>query len=282
MTGPVVARQVRDKEGRRRFHGAFTGGFSAGYYNTVGSAEGWTPAQFSSSRSQRSEARQQRPEDFMDEDDDPLLGRKLSTRDEFDTLGKRAESRAVTATPALGRSAIPGRVPSELIVPSSVPVGKKLLRCMGWREGQGLGPRVLRERRKRRKRKQQQQQQQQEHKQERQEQQAAAPGATPGADEESEEVDSDATPPVAPTSLSTRPAPTSTSAGVGTTTTTKKKAVYTVAMPPGVGARATADSDSDDDPYAQGILFAPKNTAAISIKQKVGGLKRRMRGRVLL
>lgn len=32
--------QVRDEQGRRRFHGAFTGGFSAGYYNTVGSKEG--------------------------------------------------------------------------------------------------------------------------------------------------------------------------------------------------------------------------------------------------
>jgi len=32
--------QVRDDEGRRRFHGAFTGGYSAGYYNTVGSKEG--------------------------------------------------------------------------------------------------------------------------------------------------------------------------------------------------------------------------------------------------
>lgn len=31
---------VLDKQGRRRFHGAFTGGFSAGYYNTVGSKEG--------------------------------------------------------------------------------------------------------------------------------------------------------------------------------------------------------------------------------------------------
>ena len=31
---------VTDSEGRRRFHGAFTGGFSAGYYNTVGSKEG--------------------------------------------------------------------------------------------------------------------------------------------------------------------------------------------------------------------------------------------------
>lgn len=27
---------VRDENGRRRLHGAFTGGFSAGYWNTVG------------------------------------------------------------------------------------------------------------------------------------------------------------------------------------------------------------------------------------------------------
>jgi G patch domain-containing protein 1 len=32
--------EVTDSEGRRRFHGAFSGGFSAGYFNTVGSKEG--------------------------------------------------------------------------------------------------------------------------------------------------------------------------------------------------------------------------------------------------
>jgi hypothetical protein len=32
--------QVKDEKGRRRLHGAFTGGFSAGYFNTVGSKEG--------------------------------------------------------------------------------------------------------------------------------------------------------------------------------------------------------------------------------------------------
>ena len=31
---------VTDAQGRRRFHGAFTGGFSAGYFNTVGTKEG--------------------------------------------------------------------------------------------------------------------------------------------------------------------------------------------------------------------------------------------------
>lgn len=37
---PVWKQEVTDDQGRRRLHGAFTGGFSAGYYNTVGSAVG--------------------------------------------------------------------------------------------------------------------------------------------------------------------------------------------------------------------------------------------------
>ena len=37
-------RFAKDEKGRRRFHGAFTGGFSAGYRNTVGSEAGWTPS----------------------------------------------------------------------------------------------------------------------------------------------------------------------------------------------------------------------------------------------
>jgi G patch domain-containing protein 1 len=48
--GAAGENAVVDEKGRRRFHGAFTGGFSAGYYNTVGSAEGWKPATFVSSR----------------------------------------------------------------------------------------------------------------------------------------------------------------------------------------------------------------------------------------
>lgn len=49
--------EATDTEGRQRFHGAFTGGFSAGYYNSVGSAEGWAPQTFHSSRSERSSTR---------------------------------------------------------------------------------------------------------------------------------------------------------------------------------------------------------------------------------
>ncbi|KAK5640433.1 hypothetical protein RI129_011244 [Pyrocoelia pectoralis] len=65
----VEEQVAKDAQGRRRFHGAFTGGFSAGFYNTVGSLEGWTPAEFKSSRSEKAEGRVQRPSDFMDDED---------------------------------------------------------------------------------------------------------------------------------------------------------------------------------------------------------------------
>jgi len=59
---------VKDENGLRRFHGAFQGGFSAGYYNTVGSFEGWTPSTFKSSRSSKSVTISQNAYDFMDEE----------------------------------------------------------------------------------------------------------------------------------------------------------------------------------------------------------------------
>ena len=47
---PAHKQIVKDENGKRRFHGAFTGGFSAGYNNTVGSEEGFIPKSFKSSR----------------------------------------------------------------------------------------------------------------------------------------------------------------------------------------------------------------------------------------
>ena len=58
-----------DQNGKRRFHGAFTGGFSAGFFNTVDTPQGWAPSQFKSSRDTRQERQSQRPEDFMDSED---------------------------------------------------------------------------------------------------------------------------------------------------------------------------------------------------------------------
>ena len=63
----------RDRSGKKRFHGAFSGGFSAGYHNTVGSAEGWSPAPFMSSRNCGNGAHnvvQRAPNYYMDEEDE--------------------------------------------------------------------------------------------------------------------------------------------------------------------------------------------------------------------
>ena len=83
--GPLTARarlaskasEVRDAEGRQRFHGAMTGGWSAGYYNTVGSAAGWAPTAWTSSRDKRAAPQTQQPSDFMDGEDDVMAGAEL-------------------------------------------------------------------------------------------------------------------------------------------------------------------------------------------------------------
>lgn len=83
-----------DQKGRRRFHGAFTGGFSAGYFNSVGSKEGWTPSSFKSSRTNRYEKGEtsvSRPEDFMDDEDfadHGIAPRKLKTANTFESNGR--------------------------------------------------------------------------------------------------------------------------------------------------------------------------------------------------
>ncbi|WWC95390.1 hypothetical protein V866_002252 [Kwoniella sp. B9012] len=133
---PEWQQEVRDEQGRRRFHGAFTGGFSAGYYNTVGSKEGWAPSTFKSSRNNRAN-KVQRAEDFMDEEDLQHMreDRKLENTDTFKNdgfAGTREE---------LGGKSLPSAIES-LIAPSRSSIGEKLLQKLGWRPGQGIGPRV--------------------------------------------------------------------------------------------------------------------------------------------
>ncbi|KAJ5247216.1 hypothetical protein N7468_002199 [Penicillium chermesinum] len=134
---PIWNQEVRDERGRRRLHGAFTGGFSAGYFNTVGSKEGWTPAQFVSSRENRARDAKhapQRPEDFMDEEDikDREERQKISTSDDFAGFGS-------TEADATRRAGL-----LDLLKIGGETMGMKLLKKMGWREGQGIGPKVRR------------------------------------------------------------------------------------------------------------------------------------------
>ncbi|KAK4801265.1 hypothetical protein SAY86_021752 [Trapa natans] len=139
---PAWKQEVRDEEGRRRLHGAFTGGFSAGYYNTVGSKEGWTPQSFTSSRKNRAEVKQQSLVNFLDEDEKAELeGRSLAASSKFDTFGFTAAEFARKQAEKENRSrpsAIPGPVPDEIILPAAESIGIQLLKKMGWRHGHSI------------------------------------------------------------------------------------------------------------------------------------------------
>ncbi|NWI50293.1 GPTC1 protein, partial [Calyptomena viridis] len=145
---PLQEQTVKDAKGRyQRFHGAFTGGFSAGYFNTVGTKEGWAPSTFVSSRQKRADRTILGPEDFMDEEDLSEFGiapKDITTTDDFASKARdrvKEKARQIAGVVA----AIPGTTAfDDLIGPSKITVGVELLRKMGWKEGQGIGPRVKR------------------------------------------------------------------------------------------------------------------------------------------
>ncbi|KAG1126743.1 hypothetical protein G6F42_007530 [Rhizopus arrhizus] len=147
---PLWKQEARDEKGRRRFHGAFTGGFSAGYFNTVGSKEGWEPSNYVSSRNARNERKEARPEDFMDEEDLQACSRKLVATEEFDILGgterelanrrkqqQQEDEKRGSELSFIGSSLV------DMLGPPRDSVGVRLLRKMGWRPGQGVGPRMI-------------------------------------------------------------------------------------------------------------------------------------------
>ncbi|ELK00524.1 G patch domain-containing protein 1 [Pteropus alecto] len=145
---PLQDQTVRDEKGRyKRFHGAFSGGFSAGYFNTVGSKEGWTPSSFVSSRQNRADKSVLGPEDFMDEEDLSEFGiapKAIVTTDDFasktkDRIREKARQLAAVTAPIPGATLL-----DDFITPAKLSVGFELLRKMGWKEGQGIGPRVKR------------------------------------------------------------------------------------------------------------------------------------------
>ncbi|PHH65965.1 hypothetical protein CDD81_913 [Ophiocordyceps australis] len=134
---PLWKQEVRDERGRKRLHGAFTGGFSAGYFNTVGSKEGWTPSAFVSSRANRHKnatSAQQRAEDYMDEEDlaDKAEAEKIQTSEAFAGIGSSLQGE--TSHDVFG----------SLLKSNGNTMGLRLLRRMGWKDGQGVGPKVRR------------------------------------------------------------------------------------------------------------------------------------------
>lgn len=137
----VAARvnEVRDEQGRQRFHGAFTGGFSAGYFNTVGSKEGWKPSTFVSSKSARGAVHRQNVRDFMDEEDEEIMGGSI--RPLTDAGGQAGQKRYISETmdPFVASSVLAEDIPEELILEDTESPGITLMRQLGWREGRAIG-----------------------------------------------------------------------------------------------------------------------------------------------
>ena len=141
----LKADTVTDEQGRRRFHGAWTGGFSAGYYNTVGSEEGFQPQTFRSGRNIEKRKVQQSVLDFADEEDG-LLGSTLKMKEDYSRVGGEEERGGKGQVDWLkgddAHSLISGPILSDLIVATDRTIGIKLLQRMGWREGRGVGARI--------------------------------------------------------------------------------------------------------------------------------------------
>ncbi|KRZ77270.1 G patch domain-containing protein 1 [Trichinella papuae] len=141
----IESQIVTDEKGRRRFHGAFTGGFSAGYFNTVDTKEGWAPSSFKSSRTRRHEKCVQRPEDFMDNEDFSEFGiapREIRTTHEY---SDQSNVQSVKRRMAWDHTELFAECTklSDLIRPVNDTFGMKLMRRMGWRPGRGVGPKLL-------------------------------------------------------------------------------------------------------------------------------------------
>ena len=126
----------------------------------MGSKEGWTPSQFVSSRKSRAQVNH-RPEDYMDEEDLQvnyiLFHLKLlslhkigatanydqAAMAEHDNLKRQNVNQSIlNESSALKEFAT--KLAQDMIMPSMDPIGHKLLRNMGWRPGQGVGPRAKR------------------------------------------------------------------------------------------------------------------------------------------
>jgi G patch domain-containing protein 1 len=127
---PRIAQQQKIE----RFHGAFTGGFSAGYYNTVGSREGWQPAEYGASTASRKElpgqsVPQQSIHSFMDEQDHNEWGGPQGIRNEFVSADHSVGAASTAAAGANKKE----RLTDPFTVQFRSGVGEQLLRVLGWR-----------------------------------------------------------------------------------------------------------------------------------------------------
>ena len=160
-----VKKKNRKRQRTERLHGAFTGGFSAGHFNTVGSKSGWKPSNFEeveteedndgneegffssnlSSSSSASKCRRrrlmQRPEDFMDEEDANEWGGPMKVNQSFQTNIAQSNNIGVKNTANDEKSIKDSSSLRKLLHANKKSstskrdsVGKQLLKVLGWRE----------------------------------------------------------------------------------------------------------------------------------------------------
>jgi len=138
-----------------RFHGAFTGGFSAGFHNTVGSKEGWEPIQHTyleeekedeqdaalssnpqenRGKKRRMQFKPQRIEDFMDDQDANEWGGPTKIHSQFDETTDRIIPRHQEVKEE-GSSILSSKIFNLVYASDSMEtIGKKLLRKLGLRD----------------------------------------------------------------------------------------------------------------------------------------------------
>ena len=102
--------------------------------------EGWTPATFKSSRSDRNRQQTQRVEDFLDADElaerDAQTLAAASTYDTFAAAGEASARDAASAAAAQRHgqeAAALNLFPAEALKPVQLSIGMQLLQKMGWR-----------------------------------------------------------------------------------------------------------------------------------------------------
>ena len=134
-----IPRNRRRRREEDRLHGAFAGGFSSGYFNTVGSREGWKPREDQPQQ-------QQHVSDFMDEQDHNEWGgpaqvaRGMATGDDDGDDEEEAESLRLAKGSHNKNKNDPSEdlfsralsVSSKVVAPPKN-VGQQLLFALGWR-----------------------------------------------------------------------------------------------------------------------------------------------------
>lgn len=144
----VEDQKVYDENGKRRFPSCDPTVFQYPAENPPVNAPWRKPTEFKSTRAEKANLKFQRPEDFMDDEDLGELGiapQRLQTTEDF-TSKEQSNKRKFKQQ---SDGPIPGiPVLHQLLEPARENIAIRLLKKMGWKEGQGIGARMTRKEKK--------------------------------------------------------------------------------------------------------------------------------------